>query len=157
MTSTGFDDFTAITRLRYEYAFGIDTRDYPLLRSVFVDEIEMDFSSYNSSPGGPIAADDWVARCSVLFDGLDATQHSMTNPLVDVADGGQSATCRMAMQAAHFLDGVEFTIGGWYLDRLVRRADEWKIEAVTLNVTWRRGEESIMARAAQLGAERQKG
>jgi len=28
------DDVAAINRLRYEYGFGVDTRDYELLRSV---------------------------------------------------------------------------------------------------------------------------
>lgn len=137
-------DFLAITRLRYEYAFGIDTRDYVLFRSVFTEQITMDFSSYSGQPSATLSADVWVARCATLFDGLDATQHSMTNPLVDVAADGQSARQRMAMQAAHFLDGVEFTIGGYYDDRVVRVDDDWKLEAVTLNVTWRRGDASIM-------------
>lgn len=137
-------DFAAITRLRYEYAFGIDTRNYELFRSVFTELITMDFSSYSGQPSATLAADAWVARCATLFDSLDATQHTMTNPLVDVASDGRSARQRMAMQAAHFLDGVEFTIGGYYDDRVVRVDDGWKLEAVTLNVTWRRGDASIM-------------
>ena len=142
-------DFDAITRLRYEYAFGIDTRDFGLLRSVFTDEIDMDFSSYSGRPGAKVLADDWVAGCSALFNGLDATQHSMTNPLVDVAEGARHATQRMAMQAAHFLDGREFAIGGWYQDSLVRVDGAWRICSVTLSVTWRRGDESIMAAAIE--------
>lgn len=140
-------DIAAINRLRYEYAFGIDTRDYALFRQVFTEEITMDFSSYSGQPKVRLAADDWVDRCALLFDGLDATQHSMTNPLVEVAEGRCQATQRMAMQAAHFLGGIEFTIGGWYHDSLTRTDAGWKIEAVTLHVTWRRGDESIMARA----------
>lgn len=157
MTSASSGDFVAITRLRYEYAFGIDTRDYSLLRSVFTDRIEMDFSSYNGRPAAATSADEWVAACAALFDGLDATQHTMTNPLVDVEPGGERARCRMAMQAAHFLGDPpenEFTIGGWYLDRLVRVDGVWKIAAVTLNVTWRRGNESIMAAAVARGRGR---
>ena len=138
------DDVAAINRLRYEYAFGIDTRDYGLLRSIFTDEIRMDFSSYNGRPGARLAADDWVAGCASLFDRLDATQHTMTNPLVDIAEGGREARQRMAMQAAHFLDSTEFTIGGWYDDVAVRTATGWKLAAVTLTVTWRRGDDSIM-------------
>lgn len=146
-------DVAAINRLRYEYAFGVDTRDYVLLRSIFVDEILMDFSSYNGRAGARTNADDWVAGCAVLFDGLDATQHTMTNPLVDIAEDGRHATQRMAMQAAHFLDGIEFTIGGWYEDSLIRTDVGWRIAAVTLNVTWRRGDESIMQRAVARSGE----
>ncbi|SVD46967.1 uncharacterized protein METZ01_LOCUS399821, partial [marine metagenome] len=42
-----FDDFNEITRRRYEYAQGIDTRDFELLRSIFTDEITMDFYDYS--------------------------------------------------------------------------------------------------------------
>ena len=144
-------DIAEINRLRYEYAFGIDTKDYSLLRSVFTKQLAMDFSSYDGNPAATYGADEWVERVSRLFDGLDATQHSMMNPLVDLAVDAQTATQRMAMQAAHFLDGVEFTIGGWYQDELVRTNDGWKIAAVTLHVTWRRGDESIMAKAVRGG------
>ncbi len=144
------DDVLAINRLRYEYAFGIDTRDYVLFRSVFLDQVTMDFSSYSGKPAARMSADDWVAGAAALFDSLDATQHSMTNPLVDIADDSATATQRMAMQAAHFLNGVEYTIGGWYLDQVVRVNGRWKIAAVTLNVTWERGDRSIMQRTEKL-------
>lgn len=148
-----FADHTAITRLRYDYAFGIDSRDYALLRSVFTDQITMDFSSYNGQPEVTLLADDWVQRVAGLFDGLNATQHTMTNPLVDRVDA-DTAHGRMSMQAAHFLDDRDFTIGGWYDDRVVRTAEGWKLRAVTLTVTWRRGDEAIMAEAVERAAHR---
>ncbi len=149
------DDFTEITRRVYEYAYGIDTRDWDLYRSIFADEITTDFSSYNGS-GGPQAmtADDWVAGLRPLFTGLDATQHSMSNPLVDVI--GDEARCRMYMQAAHFLvddPAPEFTIGGYYDDRLVRTSAGWRVTAVTLTVWWRRGNAGIMPIARERGQQ----
>jgi hypothetical protein len=142
-------DTTEITRRLYEYALGIDTRDWGLYRSIFCDEVAMDFSSFNGEPGALQKADDWVAGVSVLFNGLDATQHSMSNPMVDI--DGDTARCRMYMQAEHFLQneqgGVDFTIGGYYDDRLVRTDGGWKIAAVTLNVLWSRGNRHILALA----------
>ena len=32
-----FEDWQEITRRRYEYAMGIDTRDFALLRSIFME------------------------------------------------------------------------------------------------------------------------
>lgn len=150
-----FDTHTQIVRRVYEYAYGIDTRDWSLYRSIFTDEIAMDFSSYNGNPASRMKADDWVAGCRVLFTGLDATQHSMSNPLVDV--DGQRARCRMYMQAEHFLrndqGSDDFALGGYYDDRLVLTADGWKIEAVTLNVLWSRGNRHIMQLATARGTE----
>ena len=78
-----------------------------------------------------------------------------------------TARCRVYMQAAHFLahdlaDGqpgdAEFTIGGYYDDGLVRTASEarggWRLNAVTLTVWWRRGNEQIMKLAREPTAER---
>lgn len=145
------NDFQDITRRVYEYAYGIDTRDWTLYRSIFTDEIHMDFSSYNGSPGGAMRADDWVAGCRRLFDNLDATQHSMSNPLVDV--DGDTARCRMYMQAEHFYltrqGNVDFALGGYYDDQLVRTAEGWKIRTVTLNVLWNRGNRHIMTLAVE--------
>jgi hypothetical protein len=150
-----FDDYQAIVGRLYEYAYGIDTRDWVLYRSIFVDDIHMDFSSYNGAAGSAMRADDWVTGCRTLFTGLDATQHSMSNPLVEVS--GDHARCRMYMQAEHFLGNDQgsngFALGGYYDDRLVMTGEGWKIEAVTLNVFWSRGNRHIMSLAAERGAK----
>lgn len=147
-----FEDFEEITRRRYEYALGIDTRDYALLRSVFTEKIVMDFQDYNGAPAATLNSDDWVAGCKVLFDGLDSTQHVMTNPLVEVA--GEKARCRMYMKAEHFLKndqgGSEYSIGGYYTDELVKTQHGWRISKVTLKLFWQRGNRHIM----QLAVER---
>ena len=149
------DDHADITRRVYEYAYGIDTRDWDLYRSIFTHEITVDFSSYTGT-GGPIImpADDWVAGIQPLFTGLDATQHSMSNPLVE--RDGDDARCRMYMQATHFLTedpDPRFTIGGCYDDQLVRVDDRWRISAVTLTVWWRQGNFAIMAAAQRRGEQ----
>ncbi|MEQ9452204.1 MAG: nuclear transport factor 2 family protein [Pseudomonadales bacterium] len=148
-----FSDFAAITRLRYQYAYSLDSRDWELHRQLYTEQIEMDFSSYSGGDGAVrMEADAWVDGLKPLFSGLSATQHVMTNPLVDVQ--GDRATQKMYMQAEHFLleDGVqrEFAIGGYYDDQLRRTATGWRIEAVKLTVLWRRGDAEIMVRARQL-------
>ena len=154
--TTGSDDHRLITETVYRYAYGIDTRDWVLYRSIFADEIDIDFSSYNGRPSQRMRADDWVAGVIPLFSGLDATQHTMTNPLVRI--DGNTAVCRMYMQATHGLDhgndDAWFTIGGYYTDRLARVGNGWIVAAVTLTVLWRRGDAAIMATAARRGSLR---
>jgi len=151
-----FADFNEIVRRRYEYAMGIDTRDFALLRSVFTDEITMDFESYSGHPAATLKADDWVAGCKVLFTGLDATQHVMSNPMVDI--DGDDAVCRMYMKAEHFLrneqGSFDFALGGYYTDKLRKIDGRWTIHAVTLKVFWNRGNRHIMALASEIGAGR---
>ena len=145
------NDATEITRCLYEYALGIDTRDWSLYRGIFCDEVTTDFSSFNGEPAARTTADDWVAGVSVLFNGLDATQHTMSNPMVDI--DGDTARCRMYMQAEHFLQNEQgdtgFAIGGYYDDQLVRTASGWRVAAVTLKVLWSRGNRHILALAVQ--------
>ena len=144
-----WDDFSAICELKYRYAAGIDSRNWALYRSIFTDEVVIDFSSYNNRPASSMAADDWVRGVQPLFSGLAATQHSMTNPRVDV--DGDRATLVMYMQAEHVLDHSDptswYTLGGFYTDTAVRDGSQWRISAVGLTVLWRRGRPEIMQEA----------
>lgn len=146
---TTWDDYMEVCDLKYRYAAGIDTRDWDLYRSIFTDTVDIDFSSYHGRPAATMPADEWVAGVQPLFTGLVATQHSMTNPRVEVE--GDRATMRMYMQAEHVLDSDDpsawFTIGGYYTDQLERTGAGWKLSAVTLTVFWRRGRPDIMEQA----------
>jgi SnoaL-like domain len=154
----------------YRFAYGIDRRDWSGYRQIFVAppaDIRFDYESYHGRPATRMNVDEWVAAVTPLFDGLDATQHTMSNPIVEV--DGNSAHCRVYMQAAHFLwrDDLEamtgspepeFTIGGYYDDHLVLEADgSWRIDAVTLTVWWRRGNEAIMALARGAASDNVRG
>ena len=105
-----------------------------------------------------MAADDWVAGLKPLFGGLAATQHMMSNPLVELE--GDSAQITMHVRAHHVLDPEDpesyYTIGGYYRNRLVRDCGNWKLVRVNLNVTWRLGHPEIMeaARASGISASR---
>ncbi len=149
------NDRDLICETKYRYAYGLDGKDWELYRSIFQDQITLDFSSFNGKPAAAMSADAWVASCRVLFEGLDASQHQMTNPLVEI--DGDEARCRMYVQAEHFLLNDQgddsFALGGHYDDRLVRTAEGWRIAAVTLRVLWSRGNRHIM----QLAFERSRG
>jgi hypothetical protein len=147
------EDLLRLCDLRYRYAAGIDTRDWSLHRSIFTDEIEVDFSSYSGRPPARLSADDWVRGLQPLFTGLAASQHTMTNPRAVVT--GDVATLQMYVQAEHVLDHDEpdswFTLGGRYDDRMVRTEAGWRIESVTLTILWRRGRADIMDLAIERG------
>ena len=162
MGATSTDVRLDVAQTVYRFAYGIDQRDWTGYRQIFVGppaDIEFDYESYHGRPASRMAVDEWIGAVTPLFTGLDATQHSMSNPIVELGADQRSALCRVYMQAAHFLwrDDLEdrtgsadpeFTIGGFYDDHLVRGDDdEWRIDAVKLTVWWRRGNEAIMALA----------
>jgi hypothetical protein len=145
-------DQAGICRTLYQFAAGIDLRDWHLYRSVFTDEIDVDYSSYRRGSAARMKADAWVARAKALFTGLEASQHCLYNPRIDI--DGDSATCVIYVRAEHFLTNDLgdnwFTLGGYYTDRLVRVSGGWKIAAKKLTVTWNRGNRHVLT----LGAER---
>lgn len=148
-------DRAAISDVLHRYATGLDTRDWTLYRSIFTDEVEMDFSSIGMA-AGRVKADDWVERARVLFAGFDATQHLSANHVHDIR--GDEATCTSYMRAEHFVLTSEgenyYTMGGYYINRLVRTSYGWKLAAVTLTVTWNRGNRHVLRLAARRGRER---
>lgn len=134
-----------------KYSWGIDSRNWDLFRSIFADELDMDFSSYSGAPGARMTAEQWVAGCQALHPGFDATQHVLSNFMIDV--DGDEATAIVYMKAEHFLDDDYHTLGGHYTHRLNRRGAGWLIHATTLTVTWRRGNFDVYEKARLRAAE----
>ena len=68
------------------------------------------------------------------------------------------------MQATHFVarepnDGLDngadcWTIGGYYVNELVRSADGWKLAKITLNVTWQTGNRELSQIAQRRARDR---
>jgi hypothetical protein len=76
-------DRAAISDVVHRYATALDTRDWDLYRSIFTDEIEMNYGSTGGVPER-MKADDWVDRWRAQFAGFDATQHLSANHVYDI-------------------------------------------------------------------------
>jgi 3-phenylpropionate/cinnamic acid dioxygenase small subunit len=152
-------DYSDIQRVIYDYATGLDTKDWNLWRSIFTDAVHVKFRSAAEAEFTGLGQDwvsmtapEWVEGRRILFSGLATTQHQMSNPRITVE--GDTATCTMYMQAIHFMPGeptAEYTLGGYYVDDLVRTPEGWKIARVNLNVTWERGDATMLERARERG------
>ena len=133
-------DRAAISDVLIRYATGVDTRDWPLLRSCFTNEIETDFATAVSAPPR-IKADDWVELVRRTLSGIQATQHLITNHVITL--DVDEATCVAYVQARHHLPndrgGSAQVMYGYYTNRLVRTLDGWKIRTRKLTVIWNEG------------------
>ncbi len=142
-------DKDAIGQVIRLYGFSLDRRDWPLHRSLFVDEIEMDYRDA-LGPSARMKADDWIAAVGPFFANLSATQH-LTNPVrIDVA--GDDAYVLSQLHAQHFLPNsmgapVQRMIG-WYENWLVRTAGGWKFRKIVMHVDWNEGNAWIVQKAA---------
>jgi len=142
-------DRAAISDVQLRYATGVDTRDWLLFRSCFTDEIETESSSAVGGPPPRIKADDWVERVRRTIDGMQATQHMITNQVITL--NGDEATGVAYVQARHHLPnetgGSDQVMYGYYTNRFVRTSEGWKIRARQLTVLWNEGNMEIFALA----------
>ena len=146
------EDRLAITDILYQYATGLDSRDWEMLRDCFTDDAVCDFLEFGGVNEGKDAI---VALCSGVLSGLDASQHLVGNPRVTL--DGDRATSACYFQAQHFLTspagGNTYLVGGRYEDRLRRTDAGWKIEHRTLYCSWQDGNAGVFTEAAARLAE----
>lgn len=135
-----------VARTLYTWAQGIDSRDWPLVVSVFCAEFDYDYESHRPGSVGRVTASSWVDHARLRFATMNATQHAMTNPRVTI--DGDHATCRMYITAWHVadVDGVQdwCTIGGEYHNELVRRDRRWLISVLRLDQRWTVGNPAVL-------------
>ena len=145
-------DRAAIADLVHGYANAIDRRDWAMYRSIFADQIDVDFFTW-AGIRERYAADAWVAAVKDTLACFDSTQHTMSNLAISLA--GDEAICVASMTARHNLivDGRrEFQIlGGYYTDRMVRLRDGWKIAGCALMITWEEGDRGLFEKAHAMG------
>lgn len=135
------------------YATGLDARDWPLWRSVFVDEVLFDLSSWTQQPARILNADRVVASQARMFAQLTVTQHFITNHRVTIR--GDDARVLAHMRAEHWIDtpsptgSSRYTMFGYYDDAFVRTDEGWKITRMQLNVTQTEGDRWVMDEATR--------
>jgi hypothetical protein len=141
-----FDVIDTCTRM----AWHADQREWERLREVFAPTVRLDYTSLNGGEPADLAADDIVAGWSQVLRAYDATQHLITNHLVD-ADG-DTAVCTASFQATHRLanrfGAPLWTLGGTYRFDLARTEHGWRITGVVMTVVWADGNKDLANLAA---------
>jgi hypothetical protein len=142
-----------ILAVRARWTQGLDSCDWSLLRSTITDFVFVDYSGWNHEPGTMQDADTWVERRKGLFPGLWASQHSISNAIINVS--ANQASARMYVTAEHVLaeDGERwFTLGGIYEDEYTLAEGSWRISAMKLTPRWFRGDRDVLTQARHLAA-----
>lgn len=143
-------DREEIAQVIVNYGLAFDMQDWSLHRSVFTDEIQMDFSASVGDGLTTMAADDWVAAVRPFFANLEGTQH-IAMPLSIEIDG-DTAYVRSMLHAQHHLPntkgGSVQTMIGYYDNWLVRTEEGWKINKMVQHITWNEGNWFVFEKAA---------
>ena len=131
------DDVVEITQLLYRYARAIDAKDWKALEQIFTPDARIHYAVERGAELRFAELGAWLARAMTIFK---ATQHVITNPLVEIK--GDRARCTSYLTGTHVQfrrDGgaqVLTTEGSTYSDELVRTREGWRIAARKLERTW---------------------
>jgi hypothetical protein len=118
-------DKEQIAEVLIRYATGIDSKDWPLLRSCWTDEIDVDYQQL----GRFTSADALTDVMRQLHENMGPTYHRMSNFVIAV--DGDRATVRSYVHAVLMLQPDDSTNWvdalGHYDDVFVRTPDGWRI------------------------------
>lgn len=136
-------DREQIVDIAVRYCTAMDTRDWSLLDECFAADAEIAYEGFDELRGLP-ALKQFLAG---ILGPLDATQHIVTNFVVEIDGDGATMACYLQAQHVRKLapGGELFTFGGTYRDRLVRTAAGWRIARRTLSATWTAGNPAVLS------------
>ena len=130
------EDRFAIADVMSSYALALDTKDYPLLRSLFAVDVEVMMTFDSSSPdGGEIrltGIEAWIEFVEKALDGTRASQHLLGNPAISF--NGEKAIVRTNLQATEYYKDAnkpKTTLWGVYETHMVKDK-KWKITKHTI-------------------------
>ncbi len=114
------------------YATAVDSRDWALFRSCFVDDAKIDYTSAGGVAG---ALDDIATWLEQTLTAFTLSIHQVTNRAVTL--DGDTATGWLAYFNPNTLaDGSILMSGGHYRDRYVRTADGWRFAERATEGNW---------------------
>ena len=122
-----------IQRVIHDYAWACDNADWVLLKSIFTDDAELDYST-TGGPAGP--RDEVVAWLEASLSQVPVIHHVVSNFQIDL--DGDRADVRAMFHCSAKFDGIEdmLVTGGYYDEELVRTADGWKIRRLFEDNRW---------------------
>lgn len=125
-------DREQIGDLLVRYATGIDTKDWPLFRTCFTDDVRADYGEI----GLWTDVDAITEFMRVTHETMPGTQHMLSNVAIAVdGDTGSAASYVHAVLVVSAEPRVWVDAFGRYDDDLVRTGDGWRIRARTFSLT----------------------
>lgn len=147
----------------HAYGEGIDSKNWPLVRGCFADEIYIDYGDTGADTGGKGAlrrASDWMLALQSVINGFDITRHTMSN--FRFSDAPMGLECRAYLTADHIVfadpdsnyaaENQVATVVGEYTNVFSGTGDGWKIVSSKLDTHYSRGNLQLFAVAGERAA-----
>jgi hypothetical protein len=131
-------DQEAVKRVVWDMAAHADGRDWKAERALFVDMVDVDYTSVAGGKPGPVKADDLMAGWTKGLGSYKQTKHNFSEPTATIT--GDTATATFTGQATHLKnDGNRWSCGGDYSFKLAKADGIWRLTAIKFNMTWEQG------------------
>lgn len=127
LTLQEISDRLQIQDLLTRYTVAIDGKDWKLLDTCFTPDAHLDYVATGGIKGSYPEVRKWLEQALSVFP---VTVHYISNSTVQLA--GDKATARTYVFNPMGFKNPDasmhwFTVGGYYVDELVRTADGWRI------------------------------
>ena len=146
------------------YAEGIDTKNWPLVRSCFAEEVFIDYGETGAATGGAGAtrkAEDWLSALQSVINGFDVTRHTITNHRFRATAEG--IECRAYFNAEHIIfndpeinhvtDDESVFVIGEYTNVFCQDDSGWKISKSKLVAEFTKGNIGLFVTAGERAAK----
>jgi 3-phenylpropionate/cinnamic acid dioxygenase small subunit len=134
----------AISDLLLRYGRALDDRDWAKLKTCFTPDAKAIYGELGFQDG----RDAIIQTCRGALEILDSSQHIITNHEIEI--DGNAAHARSYLHAQHTKNGTQggdnFTIGGTYIDDLVKTPDGWRIRQKELVFVWQDGNPAVIGK-----------
>jgi len=142
------------------YAQGLDSKDWDLVRACFADEVLIDYGSISAPTGAPAVprrADDWLKILQGVINGFHITRHAISNHRFSIS--ASKVSCRAYLSADHVLFpnpevpiiGAQdvVTVVGEYNNHYAQIGGAWKICKSELAINWSSGNMALLTAATE--------
>jgi len=134
-------DVQEIQTILSKYVIAVDTREFSLFDDCFSADATIDLANT-----GVFTRDSYRDLCRQVLPTLDATQHHLGLPVIDVQGDRAFSRCYfIAQHARNSLAPNPFVlIGGWYDDELARVNGQWRIIRRLGTAVWFDGNPDVL-------------
>ena len=132
--TASWEDFHAITTLKYKYGTALDTKDFVAMTDLMVDDVTVAYGGGAVTLQGRENVRDWMANA--MGSKAMLSNHFFSHPVIEV--DGDRATGAWELMDVVILEDVKMVIRGAsiYADRYVRTSEGWKIEHTGYKRLW---------------------
>ena len=145
-------DRDAIRHIQVRYAWSLDNHRWDALKEIFLSDAVADFRGERFE-----GLDAIVAKCASALEPTDNCLHLNGSHWAQV-DGDKAIAGCYFIATKYIADtpgGDTYTVGGEYIDQMVRTPDGWRIAHRLLEPTFLDGNPEVEATAQARGAARQ--